>query len=88
MTRDSQDSRRRPKLALLPTGEALRPEEVHRVRIQPQPLLLEQEVERFAVIIEMNAGAPCIVKEGLSLDEAMSLSRRCSQAINECLGGE
>ena len=64
MTPDPQDRRRRPKLALLPTGEALRPEEVHRVRIQPQPLLLEQEVQRFAVIIEMNAGAPWILRRG------------------------
>jgi hypothetical protein len=75
------------KLALLPTGEALCPDDVKRVRIQPQPLLLEQEVRRYAVVIELTVGTPWTLREGLSLDEATSLSRRCSQAINDGLAG-
>jgi hypothetical protein len=77
-----------PQLALLPTGEALRPEDVKRVRIQPQPMSLEQEVRCYAVVIELTDGAPWALKEGLSLEEATSLSRRCSQAIKESLAGQ
>lgn len=73
------------KLALLPTGEAVRPADVKRIRIEPAPPLLEQELEHYRVVIELTDEAPWIVKEGLSLDEATSLSRRCCQAVNESL---
>lgn len=76
------------KLALLPTGEAIRPQDVRRVRIQPQPVLLEQEALRYAVVLELVDEAPWTLKEGLALEEAISFSRRCSQAINEGLVGE
>lgn len=71
------------KLALLPTGEAVRPADVKRIRIEPETSLLEQELERYAVIIELIDAPPWTIKAGLSVEEAISLSRRCGQAINE-----
>ncbi|MCC2665491.1 MAG: hypothetical protein K0S35_3413 [Geminicoccaceae bacterium] len=50
--------------------------------------LLEQELERYRVVVELVDEAPWIIRDGLSLDEATSLSRRCCQAINESLTGE
>jgi hypothetical protein len=76
------------KLALLPTGEGVRPADVRRIRIEPETPLLEQELERYAVVVELTDAAPWIVKSGLSLDEASALSRRCCQAINESLTPE
>lgn len=74
------------KLALLPTGEAVRPADVKRIRIEPETPLLEQEALRYAVVVELTDAAPWVVKAGLSRDEAGALSRRCCQAINESLG--
>jgi hypothetical protein len=77
------------KLALLPTGEAVRPGDVKRIRIEPALPLLEQEIERYRVVVELTDEAqPWIVKDGLSLEEATSLSRRCCQAVNESLTRE
>jgi len=76
------------KLALLPTGEAVRPADVKRIRIEPALPLLEQEVERYRVVVELIDEAPWIVEDGLSLEEATSLSRRCCQAVNESLTRE
>ncbi len=73
------------KLALLPTGEAVRPADVKRILIEPETPLLEQEVERYAVVIELIDSAPWTLRHGLSLEDASSLSRRCCQAINESL---
>jgi hypothetical protein len=42
-TRNAEGSSKAMRLALLPTGEAVRPEEVRRIRIEPEPMLLEQE---------------------------------------------
>jgi hypothetical protein len=69
----------------LPTGKAVRPADVKRIRIEPDAPLLEQELERFSVVIELVDSAPWMVRAGLSLDEATSLSRPCCQAINEGL---
>ena len=76
------------KLALLPTGEGVRPADVRRIRIEPETPLLEQELERYAVVVELTDAAPWTLKTGLSLDEASALSRRCCQAINESLTPE
>ncbi len=76
------------KLALLPTGEAVRPADVKRIRIEPEAPLLEQELERYAVVIELLDAVPWTIRAGLSLDDATSLSRRCGQAINESLAPE
>ena len=76
------------KLALLPTGEGVRPADVRRIRIEPETPLLEQEVERYAVVVELTDAAAWIVGSGLSLDEASALSRRCCLAINESLTPE
>lgn len=73
------------KLALLPTGEAVRPEQVKRIRIEPERMLLEQEVRRYSVVIELVDQPPWMIRSGLSLEEAISLSRRCGQAVNESL---
>ncbi len=76
------------KLALLPTGEAVRPVDVKRIRIEPEAPLLEQELERYAVVIELIDAAPWTIRAGLSLEDATSLSRRCCQAINDSLQPE
>jgi hypothetical protein len=73
------------RLALLPTGEAVRPEEVRRIRIEPEPMVLEQEVRRYAVVIELADQPPWTLRSGLAFDDAVSLSRRCGQAVNEGL---
>lgn len=73
------------KLALLPTGEAVRPDQVNRIRIELEPMPLEQEVRRYAVVIELADQPPWTVRGGLSLEEAISLSRRCGQAVNDSL---
>jgi hypothetical protein len=71
------------KLALLPTGDAVRPEEVRRIRVEPERMLLEQEIRRYAVVIELADQPPWTLKGGLALEDAVSLSRRCGQAVNE-----
>jgi hypothetical protein len=76
------------KLALLPTGEAVRPEEVRRIRIEPERMLLEQEVRRYAVVIELADQPAWTLRGGLALEEAISLSRRCGQAVNEGLASK
>ena len=73
------------RLALLPTGEAVRPEEVRRIRIEPERMMLEQEARCYAVVIELADQPPWTLKRGLALDDAVSLSRRCGQAVNEGL---
>lgn len=73
------------RLALLPTGEAIRPHAVKRIRIEPERMMLEQEVRRFAVVIELVEGPPWVLRQGLSLEDAISLSRRCGQAVNDGL---
>ena len=73
------------RLALLPTGEAVRPDEVRRIRIEPERMMLEQEVRCYAVVIELADQPPWTLKGGLALDDAISLSRRCGQAVNEGL---
>jgi hypothetical protein len=76
------------KLALLPTGESVRPEEVRRIRIEPERMLLEQEVRRYAVVIEFTDQPAWTLKSGLALEEAVSLSRRCGQAVNDGLASK
>lgn len=76
------------RLALLPTGEAVRPEEVHRIRIEPERMLLEQDVRRYAVVIELADQPPWTLRGGLALEDATSLSRRCGQAVNESLASK
>jgi hypothetical protein len=49
---------------------------------------LEQEVRRYAVVIELADQPPWTVRGGLSLEEAISLSRRCGQAVNDSLASE
>jgi hypothetical protein len=73
------------RLALLPTGDAVRPEEVRRIRIEPERMLLEQESRRYAVVIEFADQTTWTLKGGLALEEATSLSRRSGQAVNESL---
>lgn len=73
------------KLAVLPTGEAIRPQDVVRIRIEPEPMMMEQEVRRFAVVIERTDGPPWVLRQGLTIEDAISLSRRCGQAVNDSL---
>ncbi|MDX6750935.1 hypothetical protein SH611_14025 [Geminicoccaceae bacterium 1502E] len=72
-------------LALLPNGEAVRPEEVRRVSIDPAPSLLQLEEERFMVSVELADGSRRRIAAGLSRADAADLGRRCTRAINDAL---
>lgn len=85
MSEESKQASGAVKLAVLPTGEAIRPQDVARIRIEPEPMMLEQEVRRFAVVIERTEGPPWVLRQGLAFEEAISLSRRCGQAVNDSL---
>jgi len=68
-----------------PASSTCEPPGPNSIRIEPESPLLEQELERFAVVIELVEEEPWVIRRGLSLDEATSLSRRCGQAVNEAL---
>ena len=70
-------------LAILPNGEAVRPEEVSRVLIEPVAALVEEAGERFAVAVHLTDGTRRVVASGLSRPDAIDMGRRCARAINE-----
>lgn len=72
-------------LALLPNGEAVRPEEVRRVSIDAAPGLVQFGGERFCVSVELEDGTRRGIATGLSRTEAADLGRRCARAVNEAL---
>lgn len=73
-------------LALLPNGEAVRPDEVRRVLIEEGPALVEEAGSRFRVVVCLVDGARLIVASGLSRPDAVDISRRCARAVNEVQG--
>ena len=70
-------------LAILPNGEAVRPDEVRRVLIEDAPSLVEDAGQRFRVTVHLSDGSQRIVASGLSRADAVDMSRRCARAINE-----
>ena len=70
-------------LAILPNGEALRPDEVSRVLIEAVPSLVEETGERFCVAVHLSDGSRRVVGHGLSRADAADLGRRCARAIND-----
>jgi hypothetical protein len=72
-------------LALLPNGEAVRPDDVRRVLVEPAPALLQEQGERFAVWILFGDGERRAVATGLARAEAVDLGRRCGRAVNDAL---
>ena len=76
-----------PLLALLPNGEAVRPDEVRRVLIEPAAALLQEEGERFEVCLLFADGERRVVTTGLTRPDAADLARRCARALNDALKG-
>jgi hypothetical protein len=74
-------------LAVLPNGEAVRPDEVRRVLIEPAASLLQEEGERFAVLVVLADGDRRAVGTGLTRPDAAELGRRCARAVNDALKG-
>lgn len=72
-------------LAILPNGEAVRPDEVSRVLIEAVPSLVEEAGERFGVAVHLTDGSRRLVATGLSRADAADLGRRCARAINEAV---
>ena len=70
-------------LAILPNGEAGRPDEVSRVLIEVVPSLVEEAGERFAVAVHLTDGSRRIVASGVTRQDAADLGRRCARAIND-----
>ena len=83
----SEGAAPRPLLALLPNGEAVRPDEVRRVLIEPAAALLQEEGERFEVCLLFADGERRVVTTGLTRPDATDLARRCARAVNEALKG-
>lgn len=73
-------------LALLPNGEAVRPDEVRRVLIEEGPALVEEAGLRFRVVVCLIDGTRLVVASGLARADAADVSRRCARAVNESLG--
>lgn len=75
------------ELAVLPNGEALRPQAVERISIEPWATLLGQEGARYAVVVHLVGGLRRVVGSDLARDEAAELGRRCGAVINEAMRG-
>ncbi len=74
-------------LAVLPNGEAVRPDEVRRVLIEPAAGLLQEEGERFQVRLLLADGEGRVMGSGLTRPDAADLARRCARAVNDALKG-
>lgn len=70
-------------LAILPSGEAFRPEEVRRVLIEPALVPPRLDGQRFRVVLELADGGRRPVAGGLVRADAQDLARRCARALNE-----
>lgn len=69
--------------AILPSGEAFRPEEVRRVSIEPALAPPWLEGQRFRVVLELVDGGRRPVATGLARADAQDLARRCARALDE-----
>lgn len=85
MSGDGQPPR---PLAVLPSGEALRPEEVRRIAIEPAAAPPRLEGQRFRVVLELVEGERRVVASGLGRADAQDLVRRCARALAEAARGQ
>ena len=69
-------------LAILPNGEAVRPERVLGVTIEPAVALYDCEIERFDVVAHMVDGSSRKVGERLLRAAAQGLAGDAAHAIN------
>lgn len=69
-------------LAILPNGEAVRPERVLGITIEPAVVLYDCEIERFDVVAHMVDGSSRTVGERLLRPAAQSLASEAALAIN------
>lgn len=73
--------------ASLPNGEAVRPGEVRRVRIEPAVAPPRVEGQRFKVVLELVDGERLTVATGLTRADAQDVARRCTRALSEAARG-
>lgn len=73
--------------ASLPNGEAVRPGEVRRVRIEPAVAPPRLEGQRFKVVLELVDGERLAVATGLTRADAQDVARRCTRALDEAARG-
>lgn len=69
-------------LAILPNGEAVRPERVLDVTIQTAALLYDCEIERFDVVVHLVDGTVRAVGKRLLRPNAERLAGDTAEAIN------
>lgn len=69
-------------LAILPNGEAVRPERVVGITIEPAVVFYDCEIQRFDVVAHMVDGTARKVGERLLQAAARSLASEAAQAIN------
>lgn len=72
-------------LCVLPSGEAVRVEEVRRILIEPAAAPPRLEGQRFAVLLEFADGERRRLASGLTRADASDLARRCARSL---AGGE
>ena len=70
-------------LAILPNGEAVRPEDVRACLIEPAPAPASLDGRRFRVVLVLATGERRVIGTGLARNDATDLSRRCARAVNE-----
>lgn len=75
-------------LAILPTGEAVRPRDVRMVTIEPAVTPPRLEGQRFRIVLELSSGERRPLATGLTRADAQDLARRCAQALNEVGRGQ
>jgi hypothetical protein len=69
-------------LAILPNGEAVRPERLLGITIEPAVALYDCEVERFDVVAHMVDGTARKVAERLLRPAAESVASEAAEAVN------
>ena len=72
-------------LAILPNGEAVRPERVVEITIQPAALFYDCEVARFDVVAHMVDGNARKLGERLLRPAAESLASDAAHSINRAI---
>lgn len=82
MTESSPTSSPPSLLAILPNGEAVRPERVLEVTIETAALLYDCEIERFDVVVHLVGGTARTVGRRLLRPAAERLASDTAEAIN------
>ena len=69
------------RLVVLPHGEAVRPEEVRRLLIEPAVVPPRLDGQRFRVVLELVDGEKRALATGLTQEEAADFVRRCAREL-------